>query len=69
MEQAAKEAKQWERRQKRRGARGRAAVLAQPGAAREAAAQVRTMPSGTLAASQARASAFMQILYNRKRGL
>jgi len=34
-----------------------------------AAAQVRTMPSGTLAASQARAAAFMAALYNRKRGL
>ena len=34
-----------------------------------AAAQVRTMASGTLAASQARSAAFMQILYNRKRGL
>ena len=34
-----------------------------------AAAQVRTMPSGTLAASQARSNQFMQLLYNRKRGL
>ena len=33
------------------------------------AAQVRTMPSGTLAASQARSNYFMQQLYNRKRGL
>lgn len=34
-----------------------------------AAATVRNMPSGTLAASQARAAQFMSILYNRKRGL
>lgn len=34
-----------------------------------AAAQVRTMPSGTLAASQARSAAFMQALWNAKRGL
>lgn len=34
-----------------------------------AAATVKSMPSGTLAASQARAAAFMQILYNAKRGL
>lgn len=33
------------------------------------AAQVRSMPSGTLAASQARSNYFMQQLYNRKRGL
>jgi len=33
-----------------------------------AAATVRAMPSGSLAASQARAAAFMQILYNAKRG-
>jgi hypothetical protein len=33
-----------------------------------AAAQVRSMPSGSLAASQARASAFMAALYNAKRG-
>ena len=33
-----------------------------------AAAQVRAMPSGSLAASQARAAAFMQLLYNAKRG-
>lgn len=34
-----------------------------------AAAQVRSMPSGSLAASQARAATFMQLLYNAKRGL
>lgn len=34
-----------------------------------AAASVRTMPSGTLAASQARSAAFMATLYNAKRGL
>jgi hypothetical protein len=34
-----------------------------------AAAQVRTMPSGTLAASQARSAQFMQLLWNAKRGL
>ena len=34
-----------------------------------AAQQVRQMPSGSLAASQARAAAFMQALYNAKRGL
>ena len=33
-----------------------------------AAATVRAMPSGSLAASQARASQFMAILYNAKRG-
>ena len=33
-----------------------------------AAQQVRNMPSGSLAASQARASAFMAALYNAKRG-
>ena len=33
-----------------------------------AAQTVKSMPSGTLAASQARASQFMQILYNAKRG-
>ena len=33
-----------------------------------AAAQVRSMPSGSLAASQARAAAFMAALYNAKRG-
>jgi hypothetical protein len=33
-----------------------------------AAAQVRQMPSGSLAASQARATTFMQLLYNAKRG-
>jgi len=33
-----------------------------------AAAQVKSMPSGTLAASQARAAAFMQLLYNAKHG-
>lgn len=33
-----------------------------------AAAQVRSMPSGSLGASQARASAFMAALYNAKRG-
>lgn len=32
------------------------------------AAQVKTMPSGSLAASQARAAAFMAGLYNAKRG-
>jgi len=32
----------------------------------QAAAQVRTMPKGSLAASQARASAFMATLYNAK---
>lgn len=32
----------------------------------QAAQTVKAMPSGTLAASQARASAFMQILYNAK---
>jgi hypothetical protein len=32
----------------------------------QAAAQVRAMPSGSLGASQARASAFMAILYNAK---
>lgn len=31
-----------------------------------AANQVKSMPSGTLAASQARAAAFMQLLYNAK---
>jgi hypothetical protein len=31
-----------------------------------AAQQVRSMPSGSLAASQARASRFMQILYDAK---
>jgi hypothetical protein len=34
-----------------------------------AAQQVKAMPSGSLAASQARAAAFMQALYNAKRGL
>lgn len=34
-----------------------------------AAAQVRTMPSGTLAASIARSAAFQTALWNRKRGL
>lgn len=34
----------------------------------QAAQQVRAMPSGSLAASQARASAFMATLYNAKRG-
>ena len=34
-----------------------------------AASQVKSMPSGSLAASQARAAAFMQLLYNAKRGL
>lgn len=34
-----------------------------------AAANVRNMPSGSLAASQARANAFMAALYNAKRGL
>lgn len=33
-----------------------------------AASTVKAMPSGSLAASQARAAAFMQILYNAKRG-
>jgi hypothetical protein len=33
-----------------------------------AAQTVKAMPSGSLAASQARAAAFMQILYNAKRG-
>ena len=33
-----------------------------------AAQQVRNMPSGSLAASQARANAFMAALYNAKRG-
>ena len=33
------------------------------------AAQVKAMPSGSLAASQARAAAFMAGLYNAKRGL
>ena len=33
-----------------------------------AAATVRNMPSGTLAASQARSAAFMAALYNAKRG-
>jgi hypothetical protein len=33
-----------------------------------AAASVRNMPSGTLAASQARSAAFMAALYNAKRG-
>ncbi len=33
-----------------------------------AANQVRTMPSGTLAASQARSAQFMALLYNAKRG-
>ncbi len=33
-----------------------------------AASQVKQMPSGSLAASQARAAAFMQLLYNAKRG-
>lgn len=33
-----------------------------------AANQVKQMPSGSLAASQARAAAFMQLLYNAKRG-
>ncbi len=33
-----------------------------------AAASVRNMPSGTLAASQARSAAFMATLYNAKRG-
>ena len=34
----------------------------------QAAATVKAMPSGTLAASQARASQFMAILYNAKHG-
>lgn len=34
----------------------------------QASSQVRSMPSGTLAASQARAAAFMATLYNAKRG-
>ncbi len=34
-----------------------------------AAAAVRNMPSGTLAASQARSAAFMTALYNAKRGI